>query len=211
MTRKGPTILQGLLRAFVCFFHIQLLQFTLLDQSFKGTGHDRLPTTSSTWNPNISSIQMARHRRSSLYGQGIVNFADNYSLRSHIPLRSCLVGLRFWSDNVNWNSCIHIWFSIYLIYFPVFHSTSNNSNIIKTHLWILLKSLHCYLCLTFWCTTSLSDIILTLYKFSCVFRVHTQYTSRTFGTRQLCILLRTTHISVFITFVTLNFNNHDDI
>ena len=24
----------------------------------------------------------------------IVNFADNYSLRSHIPLRSCLVGLR---------------------------------------------------------------------------------------------------------------------
>ena len=108
-------------------------------------------------------------------------------------------------------SYMHIWFSIYLICFPVFHSTSNNSNIIKTHLWILLKSLHCYLCLTFWCTTSLSDIILTLYKFSCVFRVHTQYTSRTFGTRQLCILLRTTHISVFITFVTLNFNNHDDI
>ena len=24
----------------------------------------------------------------------MVNFADNYSLRSHIPLRSCLVGLR---------------------------------------------------------------------------------------------------------------------
>ena len=24
----------------------------------------------------------------------IVNFADNYSLRSHIPFRSCLVGLR---------------------------------------------------------------------------------------------------------------------
>ena len=34
------------------------------------------------------------HRRSSLYGRGIVNFADNYSLRSHIPLRSCIVGLR---------------------------------------------------------------------------------------------------------------------
>ena len=50
---------------------------------------------------------MARHRRSSLYGRGIVNFADNYSLRSHIPLRSCLVGLRLWSDNVNWNSCIN--------------------------------------------------------------------------------------------------------
>ena len=29
-----------------------------------------------------------------LYGRGIVNFADNYSLRSHIQLRSCLVGLR---------------------------------------------------------------------------------------------------------------------
>ena len=41
---------------------------------------------------NISFIQMARHRRSSLYGRGIVNFADNYSLRSYIPLRSCLVG-----------------------------------------------------------------------------------------------------------------------
>ena len=90
---------------------IQLFQFTLSDQSFKGTGQDRLPTTSSTWNPNISFIQMARHRRSSLYGRGIVNFADNYSLRSHIPLRSCLVGLRLWSDDVNWNSCqyIHDW------------------------------------------------------------------------------------------------------
>ena len=87
---------------------IQLFQFTLSDQSFKGTGQDRLPTTSSTWNPNISFIQMARHRRSSLYGRGIVNFADNYSLRSHIPLRSCLVGLRLWSDNVNWNNCINI-------------------------------------------------------------------------------------------------------
>ena len=89
-----------------CDTWIQLFQFTLSDQSFKGTGQDRLPTTSSTWNPNISFIQMARHRRSSLYGRGIVNFADNYSLRSHIPLRSCLVGLRLWSDNVNWNSCI---------------------------------------------------------------------------------------------------------
>ena len=41
----------------------------------------------------ISFNQMARHRRS-LYGRGIVNFADSYSLRSHIPLRSSLVGLR---------------------------------------------------------------------------------------------------------------------
>ena len=49
---------------------------------------------------------MARHRRSSLYGRGIVNFPDSYSLRSYIPLRSSLVGLRLWSDNVNWNSCI---------------------------------------------------------------------------------------------------------
>ena len=58
-------------------------------------GMDRLilaAATSSTWNPNISFIQMARHRRSSLHGRGIVNFADNYSLRSHIPLPSCLVG-----------------------------------------------------------------------------------------------------------------------
>ena len=90
---------------------IQLFQFTLSDQSFKGTGQDRkavAAATSSTWNPNISFIQMARHRRSSLYGRGIVNFADNYLLRSHIPLRSCLVGLRLWSDNVYWNSCITI-------------------------------------------------------------------------------------------------------
>jgi len=64
--------------------------------------------TSSTWNPNISFIQMARHRRSSQYGLGIVNFADSYSLRSHIPLGSSLVGLRLWSDNVKWNSCIRI-------------------------------------------------------------------------------------------------------
>ena len=96
-TFDGPNVL-----------HLQLFQFTLSDQSFKGTGQDRLPTTSSTWNPNISFIQMARHRRSSLYGRGIVNFADNYSLRSHIPLRSCLVGLRLWSDNVNWNSCTSV-------------------------------------------------------------------------------------------------------
>ena len=89
---------------------IQLFQFTLSDQSFKGTivlgDIHKAAATSSTWNPNISFIQMAHHRRSSLYGRGIVNFADNYSLRSHIPLRSCLVGLRLWSDNVNWNSCI---------------------------------------------------------------------------------------------------------
>ena len=43
---------------------------------------------------NISFIQMARHWISSLYERGIVNFADNYSLRFHIPLWSCLVGLR---------------------------------------------------------------------------------------------------------------------
>ena len=94
-----------------CMF-IQLFQFTLLDQSFKGTivlgDIHKAAATSSTWNPNISFIQMARHRRSSLYGRGIVNFADNYSLRSHIPLRSCLVGLRLWSDNVNWNSCMYL-------------------------------------------------------------------------------------------------------
>ena len=67
--------------------------------------------TLSTWNPNISFIQMARHRKSSLYGRGIANFPDSYSLRSHIPLRSCLVGLRLRSGNVNWNSyiCIYYW------------------------------------------------------------------------------------------------------
>ena len=70
--------------------YIQLFQFTLSDQSFKGTGQDR----KAVWVDYISFIQMARHRKSSLYGRGIVNFADNYSLRSHIPLRSCLVGLR---------------------------------------------------------------------------------------------------------------------
>ena len=69
---------------------------------------------------NISFIQMARHRRSSLYGRGIVNFADNYSLRSHIPLRSCLVGLRLWSDNVNWNSCMFINICTYTIYMYIY-------------------------------------------------------------------------------------------
>ena len=98
------------------YIYIQLFQFTLLDQSFKGTGQDRkvvcmgrlelilgfqgcrcemdMEAENTISIANISFIQMARHRRSSLYGRGIVNFADNYSLRSHIPLRSCLVGLR---------------------------------------------------------------------------------------------------------------------
>ena len=37
----------------------------------------------------------------------LIIIIDNYSLRSHIPLRSCLVGFRLWSHNVNWNSCKH--------------------------------------------------------------------------------------------------------
>ena len=39
-------------------------------------------------------------------GSKLQVYLRNYSLRSHIPLWSCLVGLRLWSGNVNWNSCI---------------------------------------------------------------------------------------------------------
>ena len=61
--------------------------------------------TSSTWNPSISFIQMADHRGSSLHGRSIVNFPDSYSLRSHILLRSCLVGLRLWSVSGHRKCC----------------------------------------------------------------------------------------------------------
>ena len=39
----------------------------------------------------------------------------NYSLRSDIPLRSCLVGLRLWSD-VNWSSCILAYYNVLIDY-----------------------------------------------------------------------------------------------
>ena len=76
--------------------YIQLFQFTLSDQSFNRirTRHPQSSCSLIHLNPNISFIQMVRHRRSSLYGRGIVNFPDSYSLRSYIPLRSSLVGLR---------------------------------------------------------------------------------------------------------------------
>ena len=42
----------------------------------------------------VVGARWTRRLKLQLYGRGIVNFADNYSLRSHIQLRSCLVGLR---------------------------------------------------------------------------------------------------------------------
>ena len=42
----------------------------------------------------VVGARWTRRLKIQLYGRGIVNFADNYSLRSHIQLRSCLVGLR---------------------------------------------------------------------------------------------------------------------
>ena len=50
---------------------------------------------SSTWYPKISYIQMARHRKSSLYGRGIAGFDKFIQKKSHITLRSCLVALCF--------------------------------------------------------------------------------------------------------------------
>ena len=96
--------------------------------------------TSSTWNLNISFIQMARHRRSSLYGRGIVNFADSYSLRSHIPLRSCLVGLILWSANVNWDSCMQetstpSWNELYGVILAVLKKLSH-SCLLLCKLWV---------------------------------------------------------------------------
>ena len=84
--------------------------------------------TSPALNPNISLIQVARHRRFSLYGRGIVNVADSYSLRSHIPLRSCLVGLRHLSDNVNWNSCIMFYQDSSSFSIPRIHRFLTNQN-----------------------------------------------------------------------------------
>ena len=51
----------------------------------------------STWCPKISFIQVARHRKSSLYGQGIAGFWWIYSEKnpSHITLRSFLLALCF--------------------------------------------------------------------------------------------------------------------
>ena len=42
----------------------------------------------------VVGARWTRRLKIQLYGRGIVNFAYNYSLRSHIQLRSCLVGLR---------------------------------------------------------------------------------------------------------------------
>ena len=62
--------------------------------------------TSSTWYPGISFIQMARHHKSSLYGQGIAGFHE--FIQKKIPHNLAVLSSSFmlWSDNVNWNSCI---------------------------------------------------------------------------------------------------------
>ena len=53
-------------------------------------------TTSSTWYPGISFIEMARHHKCSLYGRGIAWFSWIYlETKSHITLRSCLLALCF--------------------------------------------------------------------------------------------------------------------
>ena len=51
---------------YVC---MQLLQLTLSDQSLKLKGILKAAASSSTWYPNISFIQMAHHRGSSLTGE----------------------------------------------------------------------------------------------------------------------------------------------
>ena len=51
--------------------------------------------TSSIWYPNISFIQMAPHRISSLDGRGIADFDELIHKKIHRILRSCLVALYF--------------------------------------------------------------------------------------------------------------------
>ena len=64
--------------------------------------------TSSTWNPKIYFIQMARHRKSSLYGRGIAGFDE--CIQKKIPHNLAVLSssLMLWSDNVIWNSCIQL-------------------------------------------------------------------------------------------------------
>ena len=74
---------------------IQLFQLTLSDQSLKLELIFKEAATSSFWYPNISFIQMARHRISSLEGRGIADFDELIHKKIHRILRSCLTALYF--------------------------------------------------------------------------------------------------------------------
>ena len=74
---------------------IQLFQLTLSDQSFKLKDIFKAAVTSFTSYPNISFIQVARHRRSSLNRPGIPDFDEFIHKKIHITLRSCLIVLYF--------------------------------------------------------------------------------------------------------------------
>ena len=75
---------------------MQLFQLTLSDpQSFKLKDILKGAATSTTLHPNISFIQMDRHRRSSVNGRSIVDFDEFIHRKLHIILRSCLIVLYF--------------------------------------------------------------------------------------------------------------------
>ena len=57
-------------------YSIQLFQLTLSDQSLKLKDIFKEAATSSIWYPNISFIQIAPHRISSLDGRGIADFYE---------------------------------------------------------------------------------------------------------------------------------------
>ena len=81
------------------------MQFLVLNGTHDSV--DETPAaTSSTWYPKTSYIQKARHRKSSLYGQGMAGF-DEF-IQKKIPYNLAVLSSSFmlWSDNVIWNSCI---------------------------------------------------------------------------------------------------------
>ena len=96
---------------------IQLFQLTLSDQSFI---KDILvaAATSSSWYPNISFIQMARHRRSSLNRRDIPDFDEFIHKKIIHSLEVLSCSFTLWPDNVNWNSCM------FYACLPIFHAFS---------------------------------------------------------------------------------------
>ena len=68
--------------------------------------HNEAAATSSTWHPKIYFIQMARHRKSSLYGRGIAGFDEFIHKKIPHNLAVLSSSSMLWSKNVIWNSCI---------------------------------------------------------------------------------------------------------
>ena len=113
---------------FLLHICIQLFQLTLSDQSLKFKDMFKEAATSSIWYPNISFIQMARHRISSLDGRGIADFDELIHIKIYKILRSGLIAFADSEQRPSlkqkiWRCLLVTFFFFFFFFFCYWHET----------------------------------------------------------------------------------------